>query len=257
MSGDAVNLVADDLHISYRAYLDSRAGLRDRLRGAGQSRLRRRYQTIHAVRGVSFELAHGDALGIIGHNGAGKSTLLLGLSGSLDLDQGSVSATDRPTLLAVGAVLNPALSGRRNLETGCLAIGMTTAEVDDRIEELIEFTGLREFIDLPLKTYSSGMRARIVFTIATVIRPRILMIDEALAVGDKDFRARATERIDELRAEAGSLVLVSHSLSEVRRMCNRVIWMDHGRVVRSGPTDEIVAEYEAAEVGLDGPEVTN
>ncbi len=250
MSSDRPTLVARNVHVTFRSYLDPKRGLRE-LAKRGRASTRRRFVEVEAVRGVDLRLNEGESVGIVGHNGAGKSTLLLGLAGLLELDSGEVLARSRPTLLGVGAALNPSLSGRRNIEQGCLAVGMTNAEIHARMDELVDFAGLRQFIDLPLKTYSTGMRARLVFTVATVAEPEILLIDEALAVGDKAFRGQAIDRIDSLRRSAGSVVIVSHNVREIARMCSRAVWMDHGRVVADGPVDEIVDRYESADVGLD------
>jgi teichoic acid transport system ATP-binding protein len=152
----------------------------------------------------------------------------------------------------VGAILNPQLSGRRNLELGCLALGMSRDKVADKVGYLADFTGLEEFIDLPLKAYSSGMRARLTFAIGTVVVPDILLIDEALAVGDMDFRDRAQERLDQIRDEAGAVVLVSHSLPEIARSCDRVIWLDHGSVIADGPAEEVLAAYSISGASLSG-----
>jgi teichoic acid transport system ATP-binding protein len=238
-------IVATDVHITYRAYLDDHVGLRQRLK-TGFRRSAPRYRDVHAVRGVSLTLHRGESLGIVGSNGSGKSTLLTGLAGLIELDQGEVLATSRPKLLGVGAALNRKLSGRRNVEMGCLALGLSAAEVEAKVDEVCEFTGLTDSIDLPLRTYSSGMRARLAFAVATAVRPDILLIDEALAVGDRRFRARATERLDEIRASAGAVIVVSHSLTEISQMCSRVIWLEKGVVCADGPTDEVLEQYTAS-----------
>lgn len=246
-------LSAQDIHIRYRTYLDPPQGLRARLKSRqGQ----RRFRDIDAVRGVSFDLHRGESIGIIGHNGAGKSTILLGLAGLLELRDGQVLARSRPALLGVGALLNPQLSGRRNIELGCLALGVPRREIDARVEHLIEFAGLQDFIDVPLKAYSSGMRARLAFIVATTSTPDIVLIDEALAVGDQDFHTRAVARLDEIRSEAGAVVIVSHSLTEVRRMCDRALWMDHGVVVMDGPADEVTDAYAESSAALSKPPAT-
>jgi teichoic acid transport system ATP-binding protein len=244
-------LIATDVELTYRTYLDPKRSLRSIVRSK-PSETRRRAVDVHAVKSVSFTLHEHETLGIIGHNGAGKSSLLLGLAGLIEIQSGTILARSRPTLLSVGAILNPQLSGRRNLELGCLALGMTRDEVAERVPTLAGFTGLEDFIDLPLKAYSSGMRARLTFAIGTVVVPDILLIDEALAVGDMDFHERATERLDEIRDEAGSVVIVSHSLPEIERSCDRVIWMDHGSVVADGPAATVVADYAASGASLSG-----
>lgn len=240
-------LSARNVEITYRTYLDPPQGLRARLKSRASSR---RYKDIDAVRNVSFDIAEGESVAIIGHNGAGKSTILLGLAGLLELTGGQVRAKSRPAMLGVGAVLNEGLSGRRNVEMGCLALGIPKSEVEERTDELIVFAGLEEFADVPMRAYSSGMRARLAFTVATTSTPDILLIDEALAVGDKDFHARAVARLDEIRESAGCFVVVTHSMGEVERMCDRVLWMDHGELIADGTPDEIVPAYLESSASL-------
>lgn len=240
-----VVLRGQNIHLTYRTALDRRQGLRRRLR-QGLRSTTARYRDVRAVRGVDVELYRGEAVGLVGSNGSGKSTLLTGLAGLIELEQGHIEAVSRPSLLGVGAALNPRLSGRRNIEIGCMALGLSKAEVDDRMDDIIEFTGLAASIDLPMNTYSSGMRARLVFAIATELEPEILFIDEALAVGDRTFRRRATQRIEEMVGEASSIVVVSHNLGEISRMCSRVIWMDQGEVVMDGDTETVLEAYQNA-----------
>lgn len=234
----------DDVHITYRVYEDAKLALRERV---AKGKLRRRYVEVKAVRGISFTLRQGDSLGIVGSNGSGKSTLLAALTGLLPIERGSIRVRSRPTLLGVGAVLRQQLSGRRNIVLGCLASGMTPAEVQAQIDDIIDFSGIRESIDLPMQTYSSGMRARLLFSIATARVPDILLIDEALAVGDEAFKRRSSERIADIRKRSGAVVLVSHNLNEVRTTCNRAIWMEQGVVVAVGAPDEVVDKYLAAQ----------
>src|SRR5690606_38794048 len=135
-----------------------------------------------------------------------------------------IRVRSRPTLLGVGAALRHGLSGRRNITLGCLAAGMNPSEIEAQMDDIIEFSGLQDFIDMPMKTYSAGMRARLTFSIATARRPDILLIDEALAVGDESFRSRCAERIEAIRSAAGAVVLVSHNMAEIRSSCSRVLW---------------------------------
>jgi len=247
----AVVVRVSDLHVVYRVYEDVRLSLSARLE---RRQLRRRSRRVHAVRGVGFTLRQGDSLGIMGHNGSGKSTLLAALTGLLPIESGTVAVRSRPTLLGVNAALRPALSGRRNIELGLLAMGMTPTEVSALTEPITDFAGLQEFIDLPMQTYSSGMRARLAFSIATSRTPDILLIDEALAVGDEEFRQRSAERIAEIRRNSGAVILVSHNPREVRATCNRVIWMDHGVVRDDGPPSRVVDAYMLSQrqaAGLD------
>lgn len=236
----SVVVQVDDVHVTYRVYEDKQLGLRERL---AQRKVRRRYREVKAVRGVSFELHEGESLGIVGANGSGKSTLLAALTGLLPIESGTIRVRSRPTLLGVGAVLRQSLSGRRNIVLGCLAAGMTPGEVDEKIDDIIEFSGLGEFIDMPMRAYSSGMKARLTFSIATARTPDILLIDEALAVGDEKFKKRSMQRVREIREQAGAVVLVSHNSAEIKASCTRAIWLDQGVVRADGSADAVVDEY--------------
>lgn len=231
-----------DLVLDYEVHEDRRAALRDRLvtrQGTGRS-------LVHALKGVSFDAHEGDAIGVVGSNGSGKSTLLSAVAGMLPPTSGEILVAEEPKLLGVGAMLLPAATGMRNIRLGCLALGMKMAEVEERIASIVEFIGIGDAIERPLRTYSSGMRARLHFAIATAVAPRILLIDEALGVGDKVFRAKAQERIEEIVASAGTLMLVSHSLGEIARLCRRVLWIEQGVLRADGPTDEILEIYESS-----------
>jgi len=230
-----------DLVLDYEIYEDRRAALRQRLvtkTGSGKS-------LVHALKGVSFDVSEGDAVGVIGSNGSGKSTLLAAIAGLLPPTSGEILVSDEPKLLGVGATLMPAATGYRNIRLGCMALGMPATDVDAMIDSIVAFTDLGDAIHRPLRTYSSGMRARLHFAIATSVRPRILLIDEALAVGDKAFRAKSGTRIAEIVSGTGTLMLVSHSMDEVRRLCNRVLWVEKGVLVHDGPVDDVLAAYHA------------
>lgn len=235
-----LTIKVSDLVLDYVIHEDRRAALRQRLvtrTGTGKS-------VVRALNGVSFEAFEGDTMGVIGPNGSGKSTLMTAVAGMLPPSSGEVLVAEEPKLLGVGATLIPAASGSRNIRLGCMALGMKSAEVDERLGDIVEFTGLGDAINRPLRTYSSGMRGRLHFAIATAVRPRILLIDEALAVGDRAFRAKSKTRIDEIIAGAGTMLLVSHSMAEIRRLCTRAIWIDKGLVVADGPVDEVVDAYD-------------
>ncbi len=238
-----VSILVDDAHVTYRVYEDRRAGIKE-LWARGLKP--RPYREIHAVRGVSFVAYAGEGIGVIGPNGSGKSTLMSALTGLLPVTRGAIYARSQPALLGVGAALKPALSGRRNVEIGCLALGMTRKDVERRFDEIVEFSGLSRFIDMPLQTYSKGMRARLHFAIATVVTPKILLIDEALAVGDQDFRRRSMRRIRSIREEAGTVFLVSHNLVEIERTCSRVLWLQDGELVEDGEAATVIASYRGA-----------
>lgn len=240
------SLIVDDVHVKYRTF-GGRRHPHD-VTGRSWGRSVRRHvgavDMVHAVRGVSFRADHGESIGVIGHNGSGKSTLLRAVAGLVPPAAGAVYADGTPSLLGVGGALMKDLSGERNIVLGGLALGLTPAEVEDRFDDIVEFAGIGDFVQLPMKAYSSGMAARLRYAISTAARPDILMIDEALATGDADFKRRSRQRIGEIVSGAGTVLLVSHSMSLVRRSCRRVLWMDHGVLRMDGPADEVIAAYE-------------
>lgn len=245
---DRVNVLLDDVHVTYRVYEDRRPSLRDVLRGQ-----RRQHRAIHAVRGVSLVACRGESIGIVGRNGSGKSTLLQALAGLLPVDSGQVYARSQPTLLGVGSALQATLSGRRNIVLGCLALGMPAAEVDAQVADIVAFAELEEFIDLPMTAYSSGMRARLLFAIATAVVPDILVIDEALSVGDIAFQKKCMQRMNEFRASRKTMVFCSHSMYHVQELCDQAIWLEKGRIREIGNTEEVVGKYEDHCYGLGEP----
>ena len=241
--GPDVTVQLQDVSVNYRVYEDSAAGMKEHF---SHGRMRRRYHTVRALRGVSLDLHVSETLGVIGANGSGKSTLLSAMTGLLPLKSGTVRGRSRPSLLGVSSALRSALSGRRNVLIGGLALGFTRQEIESRMDEIIDFAGLSDAIDRPMRTYSSGMRARLHFAIATARIPEILLIDEALAVGDAEFRARSSQRIDEIRAVAGSVVVVSHNMAEIDHLCDRVAWLDDGELRAEGEPESVVSAYLAA-----------
>ena len=239
-TGD-LTVLARNLHIVYRVYEDRRTGIRELV----ANRFRRpSYREVHAVRGVDLAAHRGEAIGLIGRNGSGKSTLMQAIAGLLPPAEGEVYASSQPSLLGVSAALNKAVSGRRNIVLGGLALGLSREEIEERMDEIIEWTGLEDFIDLPMRTYSSGMKARLLFAVATSVEPEILLIDEALNVGDEAFKERSKERIAELVEGAGTVFVVSHSLGTIVELCNRVLWLDTGEIVRDGDPEEVVEAYK-------------
>lgn len=235
-----ISLLVRDLYVDYEIFEDRRAALRDRIvkhEGTGRS-------VVKAIKGLSFEVAEGQAIGIIGSNGSGKSTLLAAVAGLLPPTAGEILVSDEPKLLGVGAMLLPAATGWRNITIGCLALGMTAEEVDAQIQEIAAFTDLGEALDRPLRTYSSGMKARLHFAVATSVRPRILLIDEALAVGDQKFHKKASARIEELLAGAGTLLLVSHSMGSIEDNCERVLWIEQGKLRADGKPAAVINDYK-------------
>jgi teichoic acid transport system ATP-binding protein len=238
-------VIVDDVHVTYRVYASGRPAKEAsflRKRATSMRRLRE----VHAVRGISFTAHEGEAIGVIGSNGSGKSTLLRAIAGLTPPTKGAVYAETEPTLLGVNAALINDLSGERNIVLGGLALGMTPDEVKEKYDEIAEFAAIGEFLDLPMRTYSSGMQARLRFAIAASITHRVLLIDEALAVGDAKFQRRSEERIRELRSEAGTVFLVSHSLKSVLETCERALWIDKGILRLDGPAGEVVEAYQAS-----------
>jgi teichoic acid transport system ATP-binding protein len=241
-------VVVDDLHIIYRVY---GAGGKGNAASAFSRVMRRDHRPtmkeVHAIRGLSFVAYKGDAIGVIGTNGSGKSTLLKAIAGLLPPESGGVYTSGQPSLLGVNAALMNDLTGERNIVLGCLAMGMTPEEVKKKYDEIVKFAGLKEgFIQLPMRAYSSGMGSRLRFAIAASKSHDVLLIDEALATGDAKFRRKSAKKIDELRHEAGAVFLVAHQLDSIKEMCNRVLWIDEGRLVMDGDTDTVVDAYSEA-----------
>lgn len=245
-------VVVDDLHIVYKVY--GKGGDRGTaatvlLRILGR-KTRGSIREVHAIRGISFVANRGDAVGVIGRNGSGKSTLLRAIAGLLPPEAGNVYTAGEASLLGVNAALLEDLTGERNVVLGCLAMGMSKQETKDKYPAIVEFSGVGEFIDLAMKTYSSGMGSRLRFAIAAAKSQEILLIDEALATGDAEFRVKSHARIQELRGQAGTVFLVAHNLEEVELTCNKVIWMERGQVVKQGEdVIGIIDEYIEASGG--------
>lgn len=238
-------VIVDDLSVDYQVYATGkRAKTETKALRRGPSL--RQARTVHALKGVSFTAHEGDSIGVVGHNGSGKSTLLRAIAGLTPATRGVVYADGHPALLGVNAALINDLSGERNVILGGLALGMTPEEIRARYDEIVEFSGIGTAIDLPMATYSSGMGARLRFAIAASASHRVLLVDEALAVGDAAFRRRSEERIRELREQAGTVFLVSHSMGTIRETCTRALWVDHGELRADGPVDDVVREYEAS-----------
>ncbi len=251
-------VIVDDLHVTYRvqgvAHASSEAGASavTALRRIGLQRGSKGVRQVKAVRGVSFVAREGDAIGLIGRNGSGKSTLLQAIAGLLPAESGAVYTSAQPSLLGVNAALVPSLTGTRNIELGSLAMGLSPAEAAARRDAIIDFAGIGEFVSFPMNTYSSGMSARLRFAIAASVTHEILLIDEALATGDAEFQRKSQERILELREQAGTVFLVTHSASIVRETCNRAVWLDQGIIRMDGATDEVVDAYEADIAAAEG-----
>ena len=244
-----LTVVVDDLHITYRVLVGGRRVEQRSTRSILKRVPRGRMTEVKAVRGVTFNLRQGEAVGLVGRNGSGKSTLLRAIAGLVTPAAGQVWAQGEPALLGVNAALIPELSGERNIVLGGLALGLTPEEIRTQYDDVVEFSGIKEAIDMPMKTYSSGMSARLRFAIATTKTPPVLLIDEALAVGDAEFRKKSERRIARLRKEAGTVVLVSHSLGAILDSCNRCIWLDKGQIRMDGGVEEVLNAYAVETIG--------
>lgn len=205
---------------------------------------RGRYEEFWALRDVSFEVAQGEAFGIIGPNGSGKSTLLKCLAQILTPDEGRlVHSGSVSALLELGAGFHPELSGRENIYLNGAILGLSRKELDRKFDEIVDFAGLERFIDSPIKSFSSGMYVRLGFAVAVNVDPDILVIDEVLAVGDENFQRKCAEKISDFRHEGRTIVLVSHGLDQVRNLCERVAWLNGGRLEAIGDPAEVIRAY--------------
>ena len=197
-----------------------------------------------AVNNVSFELKRGECLGLIGRNGAGKTTLLKMLNGLIKPDAGRIEMRGRVgALIALGAGFNPVLTGRENIYVNGSVLGLTKKEIDAKLDEIVDFAEIGDFIDTPVQNYSSGMAVRLGFSVASSFKPDILLLDEVLAVGDMNFQAKCFRRIGDNLANS-AVILVSHNPYHISKMCDRVILLQHGKVLEAGPTQQVLSLYQ-------------
>ena len=213
------------------------------------SLLRRKRQPksmqIHAVNGVSFELSKGEVLGMIGENGAGKSTLLQAIAGLIETDSGTIDTKgNRVSLMSLGCGFHADLSGRENIILSGMLMGYSKSTVLERIGEIIAFSELEEFIDYPVRTYSSGMYSKLSFSIATILDTDIILVDEVLSVGDERFKQKSFRKLRKLiEDDSHTVILVSHSLDKIRLLCDRVLWLEAGTVRKIGKPKDVIPEY--------------
>jgi len=239
---DEVAVSVQDVCITYRTTFEKRPTLKQAVMRAGRGK--RQVKTVEAVKNVSFDVPRGTVLGIIGHNGAGKSTLMRAIAGIIPPTAGRIEVTGRTsTLLALGVGFNPDLTGLENVLLGGLAAGLSKEEIETRFDEIAAFADIGDFIELPMRTYSSGMAARLAFAVSMHMDPDILLIDEALSTGDAAFKEKATAKLRELVDNSSTMLLISHALATVRSMCNEVIWLDHGQMKMRGEPDAVLDTY--------------
>lgn len=246
LAEQAVQVAVDNVSVTYRVPSEDRGDIAGQSRAA---RLRARLLgrapmvTVKALQNVSLVAHQGDAIGIVGLNGSGKSTLLRVIAGAEKPSGGRVLATATPVLIGVNAAMVPEMSGADNVTLGCLAMGMTPQEARNALPDVVDLSGIGRSVHLPMRTYSSGMGARLRFAIAAAARPEVMLIDEALATGDAAFKERSEERMNQLRAGAGCVFLVSHAAKTVEETCTRAIWLHEGQVVIDGDAYDVAQKY--------------
>ena len=230
----------NNVDVRFRPLVDKNPTLR---RSIGHWQHREK-QEIVALDDVTLEIVKGEAFGVIGANGAGKSTLLKVMAKTLKPSSGTVNVYGKTsTLLSLGLGMKPELSGRRNVYLGGLAAGLRKAEIDRKFDSIVEYADIGEAIERPVKTYSSGMFSRLAFSVAMAIEPDIILLDEVLAVGDEAFKTKSLNTMKQMLNNAGTIIFVSHSLSNVEDFCNRAAWLDHGRIQAIGDSSDVVQIY--------------
>ena len=236
----------EHLTIRYRTTYESNPTLKGAMLkfGRGRGEKRRKVRVVEAVKDVSFGVPHGTVLGIVGSNGAGKSTLMRAVAGILPPSEGRITVDGRvSTLLALGVGFNGFLSGRENIMLGCLAAGLEMDEIALKYEQITDFAELGDFIDMPMRTYSSGMYGRLAFAVSVNMDPDILLIDEALSAGDARFKEKSFNKMKELCAQARTIFIVSHALGTIQELCTDAIWMNQGELIKRGSPEEITESY--------------
>jgi teichoic acid transport system ATP-binding protein len=241
----------EDVSVTYRTSLESAPTLKSTVLKLG--RRERVIREVHALKGVSFEVPEGQVLGVVGANGAGKSTLMRTVAGILPPNSGRVEVHGRvSTLLALGVGFNRKMTGRQNVVLGGLAAGLTRDQLAEKYDEIVSFAELEDFMDMPMRTYSSGMYGRLAFAVAVTMEPEILLIDEALSVGDARFRKKSFRKMRELCTEDRTILLVSHALGSIKELCDQAIWIHKGELRMWDEPENVVDAYtEFLEVGED------
>ncbi len=234
-----IAITVKDLHVTYR-------GLKKTSIRASWTKLNKRIELYHALKGVSFEVEKGKILGIIGKNGAGKSTMLRSIAGIFSPDKGSINLHGNTiSLLSIGVGFNKKLTGYENIYLSGMLLGFSEDEIKAKEQDIIDFADIGEFIYKPVKTYSSGMYSKLAFAITAILETDIMLIDEVLSVGDAKFKEKSYNKMKELISDENRTVLiVSHSLETIRNLCNEVLWLNEGELMAIGPADEILPKYQ-------------
>lgn len=235
-------LSVQGLGLTYKSSIEKKPTLKQHLRSLARGK--RYTRVVRALDNVNLDVYYGTVLGVIGSNGAGKSSLMRTISGIIPPTQGRIEVYGSvSTLLALGVGFNPSMTGRANVYLGGLAAGMSRKEIDDQFDAIAEFAELGEAIDTPMRTYSSGMYARLAFSVAATVQPDILIVDEALSTGDAKFKEKSLKKIKELRSADRALILVSHAMATIEEVCNEVAWLDKGKLIMRGNPSEVIAAY--------------
>ena len=248
---DGYSIVVNDVSVTYRTSVEGKPTLQSTLRRLG--RRERIVREVEALKKVNFRIKRGHVYGVVGANGAGKSTLMRTVAGILPPNSGRVEVHGRvSTLLALGVGFNRKMTGRQNVVLGGLAAGLTRAQLQEKYDEIVAFAELEDFMDMPMRTYSSGMYGRLAFAVAVTMEPDILLIDEALSVGDARFRKKSFRKMRELCGENRTILLVSHALGSIKDLCDQAIWMHKGELRMWDEPEAVVDAYtEFLEVGED------
>ena len=239
-SGSAPAIRVDNIKKGFKIFVDRGFSLKD----LTISSKRRKHKYHEVLKGISFEVGRGEAIGLVGKNGCGKSTTLKMLSRIMFPDSGTIEINGRVSaLIELGAGFHPDMTGRENIFTNAAIFGLSKKDVENCLDDIIEFSGLGEYIDVPIRTYSSGMYMRLAFSVAINVNAEILLIDEILAVGDAAFQAKCFKKLEEIKANGTTIVIVSHSLNQIERICDRSIWIKDGLIEMEGPPKEVHQAY--------------
>ena len=241
----------DDVYKSFRVYKDKGTELKDKI----LFKHRNNYTRHKVIDGISIKIRPGEAVGFVGHNGCGKSTLLKMISRIIYPDKGTITTRGRISgLIELGAGFHPDMTGRENIYTNAAIYGLSKKEIDKRLENIIEFSGLRKYIDTPVRTYSSGMYMRLGFSVAINVDAEILLIDEILAVGDGEFQNKCFNELKAIKERGKTIVIVSHSLDQIEEICDKSYWINVGVIKMEGSPNDVHAAYLAG-IGNPGVEI--
>ncbi len=235
------NIIVDDVYKTFNVYLDKANTIKEKMLFLFS---RNRKEKREVLKGINVKIKQGEVVALIGTNGSGKSTLLKLLTKIIYPNKGKIETKGKLTsLLELGAGFHPDFSGRENIYFNASIFGLTKKEIDERLENIIEFSELRDFIDNPVRTYSSGMYMRLAFSVAINVDADILLIDEILSVGDEHFQNKCFDKMLELKKEGKTMVFVTHSMGSVKKLCDRTIWLCEGKIKMDGNTNEVIEEY--------------